>query len=46
MNAADLGLLIGAWGGRGSADLNDDGVVNAADLGLSSVGTVSGGFGD
>ena len=35
VNAADLGLLIGAWGNKGGAeDLNDDGLVNAADLGL------------
>ena len=35
VNAADLGLLIGAWGNKGgAADLNDDGLVNAADLGL------------
>ena len=35
VDAADLGLLIGAWGNLGgAADLNDDGLVNAADLGL------------
>ena len=39
VTAADLGLLIGAWGVCGdpddcAADLNDDGEVTAADLGL------------
>lgn len=36
VNAADLGLLVAAWGPcKGcAADLNGDGVVNAADLGL------------
>ncbi|MCP4833725.1 MAG: hypothetical protein GY895_03080 [Phycisphaera sp.] len=35
VNAADLGLLIGAWGNKGgAADLNGDGLVTAADLGL------------
>jgi uncharacterized protein (DUF2141 family) len=33
VNAADLGLLIAAWGTAG-ADLNGDGTTNAADLGL------------
>jgi hypothetical protein len=35
VDAADLGLLIGAWGTADpTADLNDDGHVDAADLGL------------
>ncbi|MAD20162.1 MAG: hypothetical protein CMJ52_08235 [Planctomycetaceae bacterium] len=39
VNAADLGLLIVAWGpcGKGApcaADLNEDGIVDAADLGF------------
>lgn len=38
VNAADLGLLIGAWNTDGSivegSDINDDDIVNAADLGL------------
>lgn len=34
VNGADLGLLIGAWGGSGPADLNCDGIVDGADLGL------------
>jgi len=39
VNAADLGLLIVAWGpcGKGvpcPADLNEDGIVDAADLGF------------
>ena len=36
VNAADLGLLIAAWGPCAGcvADINGDGVVNAADLGL------------
>ena len=33
VNAADLGLLIAAWGTDG-ADLNGDGTTNAVDLGL------------
>lgn len=32
INAVDLALLLGAWGGSGPADLTGDGVVNAADL--------------
>ena len=32
VNAADLSLLLGQWGGSGTADVNGDGVVNAADL--------------
>ncbi|MFG0257733.1 MAG: autotransporter-associated beta strand repeat-containing protein [Phycisphaerales bacterium JB043] len=34
VDGADLGLLLGAWGGAGSADLNSDGTVNGSDLGL------------
>ncbi|MDZ4829510.1 MAG: hypothetical protein SGJ09_04835 [Phycisphaerae bacterium] len=33
VGAADLGILLGQWGGDGSADLNGSGVVDAADLG-------------
>ncbi len=32
VNAADLAVLLGAWGSSGPGDLNGDGVVNAADL--------------
>ncbi|MFO0872430.1 MAG: kelch repeat-containing protein [Phycisphaerales bacterium] len=34
INGADLGILLGAWGGGGVADLNNDGTVNGADLGI------------
>ena len=34
VNGADLGVLIGNWGGSGTGDLNADGVVNGADLGV------------
>lgn len=34
VNGADLGLLIGNWGGAGTGDLNGDGTVNGADLGI------------
>ncbi len=34
VNGADLGMLLGAWGGTGVADINADGTVNGADLGL------------
>ncbi|MDZ4831850.1 MAG: hypothetical protein SGJ09_16855 [Phycisphaerae bacterium] len=35
VNAADLGILLGAWGSRGGvADLDGDGVVGASDLGI------------
>lgn len=35
VDGADLGLLLGAWGGSDpEADLNDDGSVDGADLGL------------
>ncbi|MFG0275592.1 MAG: hypothetical protein ACF8QF_11085 [Phycisphaerales bacterium] len=33
-DGADLGLLLGAWGGSGPADLNGSGTVDGADLGL------------
>ena len=33
VNAADLSLVLGAWGATsGAADINSDGIVNAADL--------------
>jgi hypothetical protein len=32
INANDLSILIGQWGGPGTADLNGDGIVNGADL--------------
>lgn len=32
VNAADLSVLLGNWGGGGSGDLNGDGLVGAADL--------------
>lgn len=32
IDAADLAILLGAWGSTGPGDLNADGVVNAADL--------------
>ncbi|MFG0274649.1 MAG: autotransporter-associated beta strand repeat-containing protein [Phycisphaerales bacterium] len=34
VDGADLGLLLGAWGGSGAEDLNGDGAVDGADLGL------------
>ncbi|MFO0872476.1 MAG: hypothetical protein U0575_00705 [Phycisphaerales bacterium] len=34
VNGADLGILLGQWGGPGSADLDGNGTVNGADLGL------------
>ncbi len=34
VNAADLALLLGQWGGSGSADLDGSGSVNAADLAI------------
>lgn len=34
VNAADIGILLGQWGGAGSADFNGDGIVGAADLGM------------
>lgn len=33
-DGADLGLLLGNWGGTGASDLNGDGTVDGADLGL------------
>lgn len=34
VDGADLGLLLGNWGGSGTGDLNADGAVDGADLGL------------
>ena len=34
VNGADLGVLLGHWGGSGVGDINGDGVVNGADLGI------------
>jgi formylglycine-generating enzyme required for sulfatase activity len=34
VDGTDLGVLLGQWGGAGSADFNADGFVNGADLGL------------
>jgi hypothetical protein len=34
VNGADLGQLLGNWGGSGLGDLNNDGIVTGADLGL------------
>jgi endonuclease/exonuclease/phosphatase family metal-dependent hydrolase len=34
VDGADLGLLLGAWGGSGPADLNGSGAIDGADLGL------------
>jgi hypothetical protein len=34
VDAADLAILLGAWGGSGPADLNNDGTVDAADLAI------------
>ncbi|MFO0827880.1 MAG: hypothetical protein U0572_06985 [Phycisphaerales bacterium] len=34
VNAADLGILLGNWGGRGLGDLDGNGIVGATDLGL------------
>ncbi|MDZ4754830.1 MAG: hypothetical protein SGJ11_10075 [Phycisphaerae bacterium] len=34
VNAADLALLLGAWGTPGLGDLNDDGIVDASDLAI------------
>jgi hypothetical protein len=44
VDAADLGLLLGNWGGRGIGDLNHDGIVDAADLSilLGAWGTCAG----
>jgi hypothetical protein len=32
VNAADLSVMLGAWGGRGPSDLDGNGTVDAADL--------------
>lgn len=34
VNAADLSILLGAWGSAGAADLNGSGMVDAADLSI------------
>ena len=34
IGGADLGLLLGAWGGAGKGDLDGDGIVGGADLGI------------
>jgi hypothetical protein len=34
VTAADLAILLGAWGGTGAADLNGDGSVDALDLAI------------
>jgi hypothetical protein len=34
IDAADIAILLGQWGGDGSADLDDDGIVGAADLAI------------
>ncbi|MBL9148500.1 MAG: hypothetical protein JNM94_07380 [Phycisphaerae bacterium] len=34
VDAADLGVLLGAWGRAGNADFDGDGTVGAADLGI------------
>lgn len=34
VDGADLGVLLGAWGGGGMSDLDGDGAVGGADLGL------------
>ncbi|MEI7878968.1 MAG: DNRLRE domain-containing protein [Planctomycetota bacterium] len=34
INASDLAILLGSWGGSGAADFNHDGVVAAQDLSL------------
>ncbi|MFO0828389.1 MAG: hypothetical protein U0572_09580 [Phycisphaerales bacterium] len=34
VDAQDLGILLGGWGGGGVADLNGDGTVDAQDLGI------------
>jgi 1,4-alpha-glucan branching enzyme len=34
VNAADLSILLGAWGTSGPGDLTGDGAVNAADLSI------------
>lgn len=34
VDAADLAILLGAWGGSGLGDLNNDGTVDASDLAI------------
>jgi hypothetical protein len=34
INASDLAILLGSWGGSGAADFNHDGVVAAQDLSI------------
>lgn len=34
VDGADLGALLGQWGGAGTADLDHSGAVDAADVGL------------
>lgn len=34
VNGADLGVLLGNWGGSGAGDLNNDGTVDGADVGM------------
>jgi hypothetical protein len=34
VNASDLAILLGNWGGSGSGDINGDGSVNAGDLAI------------
>ncbi len=34
IDAADLAILLGAWGGSGAADLDSSGTVDAADLAI------------
>ncbi|HMN96293.1 MAG TPA: hypothetical protein PKC90_07415 [Phycisphaerales bacterium] len=34
VDGADLGILLGNWGGGGVGDLNGDGIVDGADLGI------------
>jgi formylglycine-generating enzyme required for sulfatase activity len=38
VDGTDLGVLLGQWGGAGSADLNADGFVDGVDLGLLLAG--------
>jgi hypothetical protein len=34
VDGADLGALVGNWGGTGAGDLDESGAVDGADLGL------------
>jgi hypothetical protein len=34
VDAADLAIVLGSWGGAGIGDLNADGIVNAADIAI------------